>query len=117
PREVTEVNVGGTLAVLVEARAAGVRRVVFASSSAVYGDQPSLPKIETMRLEPRSPYAATKAACEGFLSAFRVSYGLETVALRYFNVYGPRQSARSRYAAVVPRFVAAMARGEPPVIL
>ena len=116
PREVTEVNVTGTLNVLMAARDAGVRRVVFASSSSVYGDTPELPKVETMTLSPRSPYAATKAACEGFLFAFHASYGLEGVALRYFNVYGPRQSARSLYAAVVPRFVESMTAGKPCTI-
>ena len=116
PREVTEVNVTGTLNVLLAARDAGAKRVVFASSSSVYGDTPELPKIETMTLSPRSPYAATKAACEGFLTAFHASYGLEGVALRYFNVYGPRQSARSRYAAVVPRFIESMSAGDPCVI-
>lgn len=116
PTEVTEVNVGGTLNVLVAAREAGVRRVVFASSSSVYGDTPSLPKTETMPVTPLSPYAASKAAGEAYLSAWHATYGLETVALRYFNVYGPRQSPRSLYAAVVPRFLAAVARGEAPVI-
>ena len=116
PREVTDVNIGGTLNVLLAARDADVRRVVFASSSSVYGDTPELPKRESMPLSPRSPYAATKASAEAFLSAFRATYGLETVAFRYFNVYGPRQSPRSRYAAVVPRFIEAMSRGEPPVV-
>jgi UDP-glucose 4-epimerase len=116
PREVTDVNVGGTLNVLVAARDARARRVVFASSSSVYGDTPTLPKTETMPLSPRSPYAASKAAGEAYLQAFYGSYGLETVSFRYFNVYGPRQSPRSRYAAVVPRFVAAMAEGTPPTI-
>lgn len=116
PTEVTDVNVGGTLNVLVAAREAGVRRVVFASSSSVYGDTPSLPKTETMPVTPLSPYAASKAAGEAYLSAWHATYGLETVALRFFNVYGPRQSPRSLYAAVVPRFLAAVARGEAPVI-
>ena len=88
PEEVTDVNVGGTLNVLVAARDARVRRVVFASSSSVYGDTPELPKVETMPLSPRSPYAASKAAGEAYLSAFQASYGLETVSFRYFNVYG-----------------------------
>jgi nucleoside-diphosphate-sugar epimerase len=116
PVEVTEVNLGGTLNVLVAARDAGVRRVVFASSSSVYGDTPTLPKIETMPVLPLSPYAASKAAGEAYLSAWHATYGLETVSLRYFNVYGPRQSPRSLYAAVVPRFLAAVAKGEAPVI-
>lgn len=116
PSEVTDVNVGGTLNVLLASQAAGVRRVVFASSSSVYGDTPTLPKSEDMPVTPLSPYAATKAAGEAYLSAWHATYGLETVALRFFNVYGPRQSPRSLYAAVVPRFLAAVARGEPPVI-
>ena len=116
PGEVTEVNVGGTLHVLLGARDARARRVVFASSSSVYGDTPTLPKTETMPLTPLSPYAASKAAGEAYVSAFQGSYGLEGVSLRYFNVYGERQSPRSRYAAVVPRFIEAMAAGKPPVI-
>jgi UDP-glucose 4-epimerase len=116
PREVTDVNVGGTLNVLLAAREAGVRRVVFASSSSVYGDTPTLPKVETMPLSPRSPYAASKAAGEAYLSAFQGAYGLETVSLRYFNVYGPRQSAKSLYAAVVPRFVEAALSKKPPTV-
>ncbi len=116
PCEVTEVNVVGTLNVLLAARDAHVRRVVFASSSSVYGDTPTLPKVETMPVSPRSPYAASKVAGEAYMGAFYASYGLETVSLRYFNVYGPRQSARSRYAAVVPLFVEAMAAGRAPVI-
>lgn len=116
PEEVTEVNVDGTLRVLLAARDARARRVVFASSSSVYGDTPTLPKTETMPLTPLSPYAASKAAGEAYLSAFQGSYGLEGVALRYFNVYGERQSPRSRYAAVVPRFIEAMATGKPPLV-
>ena len=110
-----EVNALGTLRVLEAARAAGVSRVVFASSSAVYGDEPGLPKTEGMQPRPRSPYALQKwigeLECELASQA-----GLETVALRYFNVYGPRQDARSSYAGVIPRFVSALVRGEPPVI-
>jgi len=116
PRLVTDVNVTGTLTLLLAARDAGVRRVVFASSSSVYGDTPTLPKVESMPLSPRSPYAATKAAGEAYVSAFQAAFGLEGVALRFFNVYGPRQSARSQYAAVVPRFVEAMEAGRPPTI-
>jgi len=116
PVEVTEVNVMGTLNVLVAARDAKVRRVVFASSSSVYGDTPELPKTESMPTTPRSPYAASKAAGESYLSAFQASYGLETVALRYFNVYGPRQAPDSVYAAAVPRFIDAMRNGRPATI-
>jgi UDP-glucose 4-epimerase len=116
PREVTEVNVGGTLNLLLAARAAGVRRVVFASSSAVYGDAPGLPRHEGMFVSPRSPYAASKVAGEAYLSAFQAAYGVEAVSLRYFNVYGPRQTARSPYAAVVPRFVQAAREGRPATV-
>ncbi len=116
PEEVTEVNVLGTLRLLVAARDAGCRRVVFASSSSVYGDTPALPKREAMPLSPRSPYAASKAAGEAYLTAFQATYGLETVSLRYFNVYGPRQSPRSAYAAVVPLFVDALRRGQPATV-
>ena len=116
PREVADVNVGGTLNVLLGAREAGVRRVVFASSSSVYGDTPTLPKIETMPTSPRSPYAATKAAGESYIQAFNASFGLEGVALRFFNVYGPRQSPRSRYAAVVPLFIEAAKEKRPATI-
>jgi len=113
---VTEVNVAGLLNVLVAARDAGARRVIAASSSSVYGDTPTLPKREAMALTPRSPYAATKAAGEHFLKAFHVAYGLEGVALRYFNVYGPRQSPDSQYAAVIPLFADAFRRGRAPTI-
>ncbi|MFV1959993.1 MAG: NAD-dependent epimerase/dehydratase family protein, partial [Planctomycetota bacterium] len=116
PAEVTDVNVGGTLNVLLQARDAGTRRVVFASSSSIYGDTPTLPKVESMPPRPRSPYAATKVAGEAYLQAFDASFGLEGVSLRYFNVYGPRQSPRSRYAAVVPLFLEAMSQGRSPTI-
>src|SRR5262245_19812509 len=113
PREVTDVNVGGTLNLLLAARDAKVRRVVFASSSSVYGDTPTLPKTESMPPSPRSPYAASKVAGEAYMTAFQASFGLETVSLRYFNVYGPRQDPRSVYAAVVPAFVEAAIHGKP----
>jgi UDP-glucose 4-epimerase len=116
PIAVTDVNLGGTLKVLVAARDALVRRVVFASSSSVYGDSPELPKTESMPLRPLSPYAASKASGEAYLAAWEAAYGLETVSLRYFNVYGPRQSPRSLYAAAVPRFVEAIVGGRTPVI-
>jgi UDP-glucose 4-epimerase len=111
-----EVNATGTLLVLSAAREAGVRRVVYASSSSVYGDTPDLPKRETALPRPRSPYAVSKLAGEHYCQAFTASFGLETVALRYFNVYGPRQDPDSPYAAVVPRFMAAGLTGEPPEI-
>lgn len=116
PLVVNEVNVTGLLNVLVAARDTGAKRIVFASSSSVYGDTPTLPKCESMSLTPRSPYAATKAAGEDYLAAFHGAYGLEGVALRYFNVYGPRQSPDSEYAAVIPLFVDAFAKGIAPTI-
>ena len=116
PEEVTDVNVAGTVALCKRAHEAGCRRVVFASSSSVYGDTPELPKHEAMLLSPRSPYAASKAAGESYLAAFQATYGLETVALRYFNVYGPRQSPRSQYAAVIPLFIDALRAGRPATI-
>ncbi|MDQ6828504.1 MAG: SDR family oxidoreductase [Gemmatimonadota bacterium] len=110
------VNATGTLNVLVAARDAGVRRVVYASSSSVYGDTPELPKRETMLPRPRSPYAVAKLAGEQYCHAFSTSYGVETVALRYFNVFGPRQDPSSPYSGVVARFLQAATRGETPTI-
>lgn len=109
-------NVTGTVNVLVAAREMGARRVVFAGSTAVYGDQAALPNSESMLPRPRSPYAATKLAGEDYCQAFSASFGLETVALRYFNVFGPRQDPTSEYAAVIPKFVLAALRLEPPTI-
>jgi UDP-glucose 4-epimerase len=108
-----EVNVTGTLNVLLAAREAGVRRVIVASSSSVYGDTPTLPKHEDMRPEPRSPYAVSKLATEQYALNFAGLYPLEAVALRYFNVYGPRQDASSHYAGVIARFCTAALDGEP----
>ncbi len=110
------VNATGTLNVLVAARDAGVRRVVMASSSSVYGAVPGLPKRESMATLPISPYAVSKLAAESYCRTWFDLYGLKTVALRYFNVFGPRQDPMSAYAAVVPRFIAAYAAGDPPVI-
>jgi UDP-glucose 4-epimerase len=110
------VNATGTLNILVAARDAGVRRVVMASSSSVYGAVPGLPKRESMATLPISPYAVSKLAAESYCRSWFDLYGVETVALRYFNVFGPRQDPLSAYAAVVPRFIAAYAAGEPPVI-
>jgi nucleoside-diphosphate-sugar epimerase len=113
----TQANVNGTLNVLVAARDAGVRRVVYASSSAVYGDQaPDAPKVETMNSQPISPYGVDKLAGEHYCRVFYQVYGLETVALRYFNVFGPRQDLESMYAAVIPRFITALLQGEPPTV-
>jgi UDP-glucose 4-epimerase len=111
-----EVNVTGTLNVLLAARDAGCRRVVFASSSAVYGDSPEMPKREAMLPGLLSPYASSKLAGEGLCQVFSRSFGVESVALRYFNVFGPRQDPNSAYAAVIPRFLAALTAGEQPVI-
>jgi UDP-glucose 4-epimerase len=110
------VNVEGTLNVLLAARDAGVRRVVFASSSSVYGANPALPKREDHQPLPVSPYGVSKVAAEHYCRAFTTVYGLETVSLRLFNVFGPGQDPLSQYAAVVPRFITALAAGESPVI-
>jgi UDP-glucose 4-epimerase len=94
----------------------GVHRVVYASSSSVYGDNPELPKRETMPQHPKSPYAVSKLAGEQYCYAFYRVYGLETVCLRYFNVFGPRQDPASAYSAVIPKFITRMLRGEPPIL-
>ncbi|HTW92759.1 MAG TPA: SDR family oxidoreductase [bacterium] len=111
-----EVNATGTLNVLIAARDCGVRRVVYASSSSVYGDSAELPKHESMTPNPLSPYACAKLAGEHYCQVFSRLYGLETVALRYFNVFGPRQDPGSQYAAVIPKFIAAIRDGRRPVI-
>jgi len=111
-----EINVGGTLSLLVAARDAGVRRVVFAASSSAYGDTPELPKRESMTPNPKSPYAAQKLAGEHYMRIFFEVYGLETISLRYFNVFGPKQDPASTYAAVIPRFIKAVLSGTPPTI-
>ena len=110
------VNVNGTLNVLIAARDAGVKKVLFASSSSVYGDTPVLPKVETMTPAPMSPYAVTKLTDEHYCRVFTALYDLPTVALRYFNVFGPRQDPTSQYAAVIPNFITRILAGEPPVI-
>ncbi|HXF61123.1 MAG TPA: SDR family oxidoreductase [Caldilineaceae bacterium] len=110
------VNIDGTLNVLHAAREAGVQRVVLASSSSVYGANPALPKQESMCPQPRSPYAITKLVTEQYGQVFCELYGLETVSLRYFNVFGPRQDPNSPYAAVIPLFIRALAAGEPLTI-
>jgi UDP-glucose 4-epimerase len=107
------VNVEGTLNVLLAARDEGVRRVVFASSSSVYGNSDELPRVETQNPDPISPYGVSKLAAERYCVSFSRVYPLETVALRYFNVFGPNQDPSSQYAAVVPRFVTAIADGRP----
>ena len=113
PRASHEVNVDGTLNLLLAAVDAEVRRLVYASSSSVYGDTPVLPKHEDMPVSPRSPYAAAKLAGEAYCRSFARVYPLETVCLRFFNVFGPRQDPASQYAAVVPRFVTLMLAGRP----
>jgi len=116
PRKYQEVNSGGTLNVLEAARVCGVGRVMFAASSSAYGDAPELPKVEAMPVLPRSPYAATKVAGEAMAAAYSAAMGLDTVSLRYFNVFGPRQSADNAYAAVMAAFAKAMLAGKPPTI-
>ena len=111
-----DVNVNGTLTVLESARAAGVNRIIFAASSSAYGEQPVSPKIETMPVLPISPYAASKAACEAYLQAYAATYKMETVSLRYFNVFGPRQDPFGAYAAVIPAFVSRFLRNERPAV-
>jgi nucleoside-diphosphate-sugar epimerase len=113
PRTCHEVNVDGTLNVLLAAVDAGARRLVYASSSSVYGDTAVLPKHEDMPVSPRSPYAAAKLAGEAYCRSFARVYPLETVCLRFFNVFGPRQDPGSQYAAVVPRFATRMLAGRP----
>ena len=111
------VNVEGTLNVMLAARDEGIRRVIFASSSSIYGNQPELPLKETMAPDPISPYGVAKLAAERYCVSFsRVYHSFETVVLRYFNVFGPRQDPRSQYAAVVPLFVTTIAAGEPVTI-
>jgi UDP-glucose 4-epimerase len=109
-------NVTGTLNVLLAARDEGARRVVFASSSSIYGIDTELPKRESMPVDPVAPYAVAKLAAEGYCRAFFEVYGLETVALRYFNVFGPRQDPVSQYAAVIPSFISAFLEERPPVV-
>lgn len=116
PLRTHDVNVNGTLQILECARQAEVRRVVYAASSSAYGNTPTLPKIETMPPSPMSPYALQKLVGEIYCRLYADLFGLETVALRYFNIYGPRQNPDSEYAAVIPRFVRACLREEPPHI-
>jgi UDP-glucose 4-epimerase len=116
PLTTTAVNVEGTLNVLLAARDEGVRRIVNASSSSVYGNTGTLPRVETQAPDPISPYAVAKLAAERFCTSFSRVYGMEIVSLRYFNVFGPRQDPTSQYAAVVPRFIRAVADGEPVTI-
>ena len=110
------VNAGGTLNILLAAKEAGVRRLIYASSSSVYGDTPTLPKTEEMPPHPLSPYALQKYIGERYGQLFFELYGLETVSLRYFNIFGPKQDPLSIYSAVIPRFIDALLGGHPPII-
>lgn len=116
PQETMDVNVGGTLNLLEAARQAGVSRFLFASSAAVYGDHAELPLREDLPLRPLSPYAASKVAGEALCYAYLAAYGLSTVILRFFNVYGPRQDPHSPYSGVISIFVGRMRQGLPPVV-
>jgi nucleoside-diphosphate-sugar epimerase len=116
PRQTHIASVDGTFSLLVAARDRGVRRVVYAASSSAYGDQPTLPKSEEMRPDPLSPYAVAKLVGEYYCRAFTRVYGLETVSLRYFNVFGPRQDPGSQYSGVVSRFISSLLSNERPVI-
>ncbi|MDP3879115.1 MAG: SDR family oxidoreductase [Dehalococcoidales bacterium] len=116
PRASHDVNVTGTLNVLLAATQNKVKKVVYASSSSVYGDTPTLPKNEEMTPRPLSPYAAGKLAAESYCRVFREVYQLPTICLRYFNVYGPRQDPNSQYAAAIPKFISMAREGKPPVI-
>jgi nucleoside-diphosphate-sugar epimerase len=116
PRETHVACVEATFSLLLAARAKKVRRVVYAASSSAYGDQPTLPKKEVMVPDPLSPYAVAKLVGEYYCQVFTRVYGLETVSLRYFNVFGPRQDPSSQYSGVISRFISALMRGERPVI-
>jgi nucleoside-diphosphate-sugar epimerase len=116
PRETHLASVEATFNLLVAAKEKGVRRLVYAASSSAYGDQPTLPKIETMRPDPLSPYAAAKLVGEYYCQVFNRTYGLETISLRYFNVFGPRQDPNSPYSGVISQFVDRMLKGQSPTI-
>ena len=116
PLSTDDVNVHGSLVVLQAARTAGVTRLVYASSSSVYGDNPDLPKVETMATMPRSPYAVSKLTAELYCRVYTHTYNLSTVSLRYFNVYGPRQDPKSEYAAVIPAFIDSLRHGRAATI-
>lgn len=116
PLETHEACVNGTFNILSAAKEAGVRRIVYAASSSAYGDQQTLPKVETMAPEPLSPYAAAKLTGEYYCRVFSQVYGIETYSLRYFNVFGPRQDPSSQYSGVISRFIDAYMKGDSPVI-
>lgn len=116
PLEYHEIDATGTVKVLEAARRAGVQRVIYSASSSAYGDSQELPKRETMAPNPRSPYASAKLAGEAYMSAYAACYPIDTVSLRYFNIYGPRQNPNSAYAAVIAAFAKAIMSGKPPTI-
>jgi nucleoside-diphosphate-sugar epimerase len=116
PLTSNSVNVGGTLNILLAARDTGVKKLIYASSSSIYGDSPTLPKHEEMPPNPLSPYALQKYIGEQYCKLFFQLYGLETVSLRYFNIFGPKQDPTSIYSAVIPRFIGALLEGKPPII-
>jgi len=116
PLETQEINTTGTLKLLIASKEAKVKRFIYASSAAVYGDEPSLPKTESSPLRPQTPYALQKLASEQYTLMFSKIYGMETVALRYFNVYGPRQDPKSPYSGVITKFVTCLKKGEQPTI-
>ncbi|MFA6672899.1 MAG: NAD-dependent epimerase/dehydratase family protein, partial [Methanoculleus sp.] len=116
PLETNAVNVAGTVNVLWAAKACGVPAVVAASTSAIYGEDPTFPKLETMAPRPLSPYAVSKLAGEYYGKVFSDLYGIRTTFLRYFNVFGPRQDPNSEYAAVIPKFITRLLAGKPPII-
>lgn len=116
PRQTHVASVDSTFSLLLAAKEQNVRRIVYAASSSAYGDQPTLPKVETMLPEPLSPYAVAKLVGEHYCQVFTRVYGLETVSLRYFNVFGPRQDPSSQYSGVISRFITALLGGETPVV-
>ena len=116
PKECHEVNVIGTISVLEAARINNVKKVILASSAAVYGDQPDLPKKETTPLAPMSPYAIDKISCENYMRIYHNLYGIETISFRFFNVFGENQDPDSEYAAVIPIFIKSMLKGKGPEV-
>ena len=116
PRTSHVINTDGTFELLEAARAAGVRRVIYAASSSAYGNQPGFPRVETMRPDPLSPYAVQKLTGELYLRSYAEVFGMETVSLRYFNIFGPRQAADSPYSGVMAKWIMTLQRGERPVV-
>ena len=116
PETSNAINGGGTLNILLAAREEKVKRVIYASSSSVYGDTPTLPKHEEMPPDPLSPYALQKYIGEKYGRLFYQLYGLDTISLRYFNIFGPKQDPNSLYSAVIPKFIDALLQGRPPII-